>query len=178
MVRAVLFRVVRARKGKTLRRGLLRYVEVEERQHRLFPPHCLTISGAMSFAVGTVFLMSCVFNVVLPHYERVSHSVQTRCKIMSVERDEYIDDALFHYKVKYPLPGIPGLREDEAYCYGSQRCRCRPRLRSPRVVPLPTLARAARRLRRRAFVPSRSRLQHRVSLFPPRPALTCGGVPV
>jgi len=166
------------RKGRSLLDDLLGWAPDFAFRVDAFPPHCLTISGAMSFAVGTVFLMSCVFNVVLPHYERVSHSVQTRCKIMSVERDEYIDDALFHYKVKYPLPGIPGLREDEAYCYGSQRCRCRPRLRSPRVVPLPTLARAARRLRRRAFVPSRSRLQHRVSLFPPRPALTCGGVPV
>ena len=100
-----------------------------------FPPHCLTISGAVSLAVSTVFLVSLVFNVLIPHYERVSHSVQTRCKILSVERDKYIDDALFHYKVKYPLPGIEGLRKGEAYCYGSQRCRCRLRHRSPHAIP-------------------------------------------
>jgi hypothetical protein len=100
-----------------------------------FPPHCLTISGAVSLAVSTVFLVSLVFNVLIPHYERVSHSVQTRCKILSVERDKYIGDALFHYKVKYPLPGIEGLRKGEAYCYGSQHCRCHLFHRSPHAIP-------------------------------------------
>ena len=87
-----------------------------------FPTHCLTMSGAVSLAVGVILLLGCFFNVILPHYDRVSHSVQTRCKILSVARDEYIDDSLFHYQVKFPLPGIPGLRQGESYCYGSQRC--------------------------------------------------------
>ena len=87
-----------------------------------FPPHCLTISGLVSLLVGGMFLLGCVFNVALPHYERIAHSVQTRCKIVGIRKDDYIDDALFHYDVKYPLPGIPGLREGETYCYGSQPC--------------------------------------------------------
>ena len=110
------------RKGKSLLDDLLGWLPDVAFRVDAFPPHCLTISGACSLAVGTVFFLSCFFNVVLPHYDRLSHSVQTRCKIVSVERDEYIDDALFHYKVKFPLPGIEGLRESEAYCYGSQRC--------------------------------------------------------
>ena len=88
----------------------------------VFPPHCLTMSGAVSLAVGVMLLLACFFNVIMPHYERVSHSVQTRCKILAVDRDEYIDDSLFHYNVKFPLPGIAGLRKGESYCYGSQRC--------------------------------------------------------
>lgn len=110
------------RKGRSLVDDLLGWAPDIAFRIDAFPPHCLTISGAVSLAVAVTFLLGCMFNVVLPHYERVSHSVQTRCKIINIERDEYIDDALFHYKVKFPLPGIPGLREAETYCYGSQRC--------------------------------------------------------
>jgi len=109
-------------KGKSLLDDLLGWAPNVAFRVDAFPPHCLTISGAVSLAVGVTFFLGCFFNVVLPHYDRLSHSVQTRCKIISVDRDEYIDDALFHYKVKFPLPGIPGLREGESYCYGSQRC--------------------------------------------------------
>jgi hypothetical protein len=133
-----------------------------------FPPHCLTISGAVSLAVSTVFLVSLVFNVLIPHYERVSHSVQTRCKILSVERDKYIDDALFHYKVKYPLPGIKGLRKGEAYCYGSQRCRCHLRHRSPHAIPSlanPPLPGSPSCFALAALIHTFTR-----AVFPPRPA--------
>ena len=76
----------------------------------------------MSAAVGLTFLLGALFNVVVPHFDRVAHSVQTRCQIMDVSEDEYINEELFHYTVKFPLPGIDGLRDGEMLCYGSQRC--------------------------------------------------------
>jgi len=110
------------RKGRSLLDDLLGWAPDFAFRVDAFPPHCLTISGAVSLAVGVVLFLGCFFNVVLPHYDRLAHSVQTRCKIVGIDRDEYIDDALFHYKVKFPLPGIPGLQQGESYCYGSQRC--------------------------------------------------------
>jgi len=110
------------RKGRSLIDDLLGWAPDFAFRVDAFPPHCLTISGAVSLAVGVVLFLGCFFNVVLPHYDRLAHSVQTRCKIVGIDRDEYIDDALFHYKVKFPLPGIPGLQQGESYCYGSQRC--------------------------------------------------------
>eukprot|EP00282_Hemiselmis_andersenii_P031343 CAMPEP_0169471348 /NCGR_PEP_ID=MMETSP1042-20121227/24548_1 /TAXON_ID=464988 /ORGANISM="Hemiselmis andersenii, Strain CCMP1180" /LENGTH=229 /DNA_ID=CAMNT_0009585051 /DNA_START=16 /DNA_END=701 /DNA_ORIENTATION=- len=87
-----------------------------------FPPGCLTVSGALAFASGMLFLLAAFLNVVLPHYERVQYSVQTRCHIVSIDDDPLIDDRLVHMKVKFPLPGIPGLMDGDVLCYGTQRC--------------------------------------------------------
>ncbi|EKX47125.1 hypothetical protein GUITHDRAFT_137732 [Guillardia theta CCMP2712] len=87
-----------------------------------FPPHCLTISGAVSLAVGVIFLLGAFMNVVEPHYDKIAHSVQTRCEVMSVTHENLVEDKLFHYILKFPLPGIPGLQDGEAFCYGSQKC--------------------------------------------------------
>lgn len=87
-----------------------------------FPSGCLTMSGALSLAVGMTFLLAAFMNVVLPHYDKIQYSVQTRCQIVAISKDDMVDDAIYHYDVKFPLPGIPGLREGEVLCWGSQAC--------------------------------------------------------
>jgi hypothetical protein len=39
---------------------------------------------------------------------------------VAITKDDMVDDAIYHYDVKFPLPGIPGLREGEVLCWGSQ----------------------------------------------------------
>lgn len=58
-------------------------------------------SGAFALALGVLFLLSAFLNVVLPHYERVEYSVQTRCQITEAKEDELIDERLMHMKVPY-----------------------------------------------------------------------------
>ena len=79
-------------------------------------------SGVLAAFVTLVYLLAGFDNVVLPHYEEVAYSVATRCKIDKISDDSYIGDKLKHYAVKFPLPGIPGLRDGEATCYASQSC--------------------------------------------------------
>ena len=53
----------------------------------------------MALAAGILFLLAAFMNVVLPHYERIQYSVQTRCQITELKEDDLIDDRLTHMKV-------------------------------------------------------------------------------
>ena len=72
--------------------------------------------------VAMIFSLAALDNILLPHYEEIAYSVQTRCKIEGVSNDPLIGERLLHFTVKFPLPGIPGLRDGEALCYESQPC--------------------------------------------------------
>ncbi len=76
----------------------------------------------MSLLVTLVFALAALENVLLPHYDEIAYSVQTRCKIEAITDDPLIGERLKHLSVKFPLPGIPGLRDGEATCYESQPC--------------------------------------------------------
>ena len=72
--------------------------------------------------MALIFSLAALDNVLLPHYEEIAYSVQTRCSIEKIADDPLIGERLKHFTVKFPLPGIPGLRDGETTCYSSQPC--------------------------------------------------------